>query len=132
MSERRMNDRRDDVDEDDRRKIPRFSNSELNRSLIQIKTWINVLYATSIIIAVFELGLAISKGLENLTQGAFFGMVFIILAILLWRSVFTLKLFLENHSVNNLHRVHEQLATLFAYVAVITIIFYGASLFLRF
>ena len=64
MSERRMTDRREE-EGDDRRKIPRFSSSELNRSLSQIKSWLYVMYATSIVIAVFELGFAISKGLEN-------------------------------------------------------------------
>lgn len=149
MSERRMSARRedpqssevDDNDErrndvrrgssDDRRKIPRFTNAELNRTLAQTKSWIYLLYATSIVVAVFELGYSLSSGMENLTQGFFFGTVFIILAILLWRVIYTIKLFLTNHSILNLQRIHEQFSALFAYVAVLSIIFYVASFFLQ-
>ncbi len=132
MSERRSTARRDEEENDDRRKIPRFSDSELNRTLNQTKLWLNVMYVTSIFIAIFELGYSLSHGLENLTQGFFFGTVFIVMAIILWKCVYTIKLFLGNHSVSNLQRVHEQLSVFFAYIAVLAIIFYTASFFFRF
>ena len=130
MSERRLQSRRDI--EDDRRKIPRFTNEELNRTLKQTRSWIYVLYAVSIVVAVFELGYALSKGVENITKGLFFGTVFIILAVLLWRVNYTIKMYLENHSIMNLQRVHEQQSTLFAYIAFLSIIFYMTTFFYRF
>ena len=129
MAERRITDRRDI--EDDRRKIPRFTNAELNKNLEQTKVWIRVLYASSIIAAVTELAYSLSKGLENITQGFFFGTIFIILAILLWKCNYTIDLFIENHSINNLKRVHEQLQALFAYMSVLGVIFYIISFLYR-
>ena len=131
MSERRHDDRRSESTEEDRRKIPRFSDNELNHSLKQIRNWLRILYALTIIVALFELVWSVSKGLENITQGIFFGIVFIILSIILWRAMYLIKTFLSNHSINNLKRVHEQFSIIFAYMSVVGVIFYIVTLFYR-
>jgi hypothetical protein len=132
MSERRMSERRTEEDEEeDRRKIPRFTDHELNRSLKQIHIWFKTLYVLAILAAIFELGWSVTKGLENITQGVFFGSVFISLAVLLWRGIYLIKTFLDNHSVNNLNRVHEQITFIFGFITVISIILYIVSLFSR-
>ncbi|MCB0390302.1 MAG: hypothetical protein KDD58_03375 [Bdellovibrionales bacterium] len=132
MSERRHDDRRSLQTEEDRRKIPRFTDTELNHSLVQIKIWIRVLYVLSIIISLTEFGWALSKGIEKITQGIFFGFTFIILAIILWRAMYLIKTFLGNHSINNLKRVHEQLYLVFAYISVVGVIFYLVTIISRF
>lgn len=127
MSERRMQGKRTDEEEGDRRKIPRFTYSELNESLKQSRIWLRVLYSISIFISISEMTWALHKGIENVTQGMLFGAIFLILAILIWRSLFLTRIFLENHSKTNLKRIHEQYTTLFAYISIVSAIFYIIS-----
>ncbi|MCB9025876.1 MAG: hypothetical protein H6625_06135 [Bdellovibrionaceae bacterium] len=131
MSERRLNQRRSEKAEEDQRKIARFTENELNQSLKQISMWLKVLYVLTVIVAGFEVVWSVSKGLEYMTQGFFFGAVFIMLSILLWRAMFLIKAFLKNHSVSNLKRVHEQFNILFAYMAIVGVIFYIVTFLYR-
>ena len=131
MSERRHDERRSEKVADDRRKIPRFTDNELNHSLKLIRNWLKLLYALTIVVAIFEVVWALSKGLENITQGFFFGVVFLILSVILWQAMYLIKTFLNNHSVNNLKRVHEQFNIIFAYMSIVGVIFYIVTLFYR-
>lgn len=131
MTDRRMNERRTEESDSDRRKIQRFTDNELNQNLKQIRVWLKVLYALTVIVACFEVVWAVSKGLEFMTQGFFFGAVFIMLSIILWRALFLIKTFLSNHSVSNLKRIHEQFNILFAYMAVTGVIFYIVTFIYR-
>jgi hypothetical protein len=131
MSERRIHHRRTEEEEEDRRKIPRFTDNEMNKSMGQTQFWLRILYSVSIIVALFEVAWSLNKGLENITQGVFFGVVFIILATMLWRGVYLIKTFLTNHSVTNLRRVQEQYTLIFAYISVLAVIFYIVTFLYR-
>ncbi len=131
MSERRYSSRRTEAEEDDRRKIPRFTDNELNRSLNQTRIWLRLLFAISIIATVFEIAWSIQKDLGNITQGFFFGVITIIFAVIVWRAMYLINTFLDNHSISNLKRVHEQFALIFTYFAVMAVVFYITSFLYR-
>lgn len=131
MSERRTQHRRSEEEIEDRRKIPRFTDNEMNKSLTQSRFWLKILYSLSVIVAIFEVAWSLNKGIENITQGVFFGVVFIIMATMLWRAIYLIKTFLGNHSVTNLRRVQEQYTLIFAYVSVLAIIFYIVTFLYR-
>lgn len=131
MSERRIQKRRSEAEEEDRRKIRRFTDNELNRSLTQSRLWLKFLYSVSIVVAIFEVAWSLNKGIENITQGVFFGVVFIIMAIILWKAMYLIKAFLDNHSVTNLKRIHEQYTLMFAYISILSIVFYIVTFLYR-
>ncbi len=131
MSERRIQKRRSEAEEEDRRKIRRFTDNELNRSLTQSRLWLKFLYSVSIVVAIFEVAWSLNKGIENITQGIFFGVVFIIMAIILWKAMYLIKAFLDNHSVTNLKRIHEQYTLMFAYISILSIVFYIVTFLYR-
>ena len=92
----------------DRRVIPRFSDSRVHLSFKQIRTCLVILTGVLGLAAALRIGFAFVKGPEAISKGAFDTVILAGLAIILFQYSSSIKIYLASESKDALDRTVEQ------------------------